>query len=233
MSRPLKVPPCPAVPEFADCDFSIRSEAPLNQPGTPKLTKRARRTLSDRTSGPGSRTLGQPGSRSEFRQNFTPSASVDSKMAGALFLLVEPPSAGINSLKSDSRLFFNIKLRSLDMLQRKIVSVRFLIDSGTEISALSYQDFQNFVKPLSKLYPSKIRLHNFDNSRLRKPKGQVNLKISVGREWVTANFQVVSNSCQSVLGACELRNLRLLLDMGRGTIVESVGTDSPMGTLDL
>ncbi len=32
-----------------------------------------------------------------------------------------------------------------------------------------------------------------------------------------------------MLGAPELRNLRLLLDMGQGTVVESVGTDSQMG----
>ncbi len=204
LSKSLRFRPCPAVPEFANSDFSIRSEASLNQTGTSNLTNRAGCTSLDRSLGPGSWTLRQPGSHSEIHQKLILSMPVNSKMAGALFLPVEPTSAGINSLKNDSRLFFDIKLRSLDMPQQMIISVKFLIDSGAEISALSYQDFLNSVKPLSKLYPSKIHLHNFDNSHLRKPKGQINLKISVGREWVTANFQVVSNSCQSMLGAPEL-----------------------------
>ncbi len=100
-------------------------------------------------------------------------------MAGALFLPVELPSAGINSLKSNQN-------ETSNRFQRR--------NFGPQLSGLSE-------------ISEKIRLHNFDNSNLRKPKGQVNLKISVGREWVTANFQVVSNSCQSVLGAPELRNL--------------------------
>ncbi|MCP4341806.1 MAG: retroviral-like aspartic protease [Desulfobulbaceae bacterium] len=132
---------------------------------------------------------------------------VDSKMAGTLSLPEEQTSAGINSLKNDSHLFFNVQLRSMDMPQRKTTSIKFLIDSGTEISALSQEDFSQSVKQLSKIYPSNVQLHNFDNSRLQKPKGQVNLKISMGGEWVTANFQVLSNSCQSVLGAPELTSL--------------------------
>ncbi|MCP4344125.1 MAG: hypothetical protein GY795_01190, partial [Desulfobacterales bacterium] len=92
--------------------------------------------------------------------------------------------------------------------------------SGAEISALSAQDFSNSMKNLMKLSPSKIQLYNFDNSKLKKPKGQVNLRISVGGDWVNANFQVLSTSCQSVLGAPELKALQLLIDMASGTIVE-------------
>ncbi len=162
---------------------------------------------------PRSQTPVQPGSQSEIGQKHTPSMSVPSKMAGEIFLPAELPSASISALKMDSRLFFDVKLCSMDIPQWKVVSVKFLIDSGAEISTLSYSDFLNYVKPLSKLYPSRIQLHNFDNSCLRKPKGQVSLKISVGRDCVTANFQVVRNSCQSVLGVPELKSLQLLLDM--------------------
>ncbi|MCP4340457.1 MAG: hypothetical protein GY799_16600, partial [Desulfobulbaceae bacterium] len=103
-----------------------------------------------------------------------------------------------------------------------------MIDSGAEISALSNEDFQNSVKALTRLYPTKIQLHNFDNSRLKKPKGQCNLKISIGREWVTANFQVVSNSCQSMLGAPELCSLCLLLDMGNGILLNTTDKGTHM-----
>ncbi len=40
----------------------------------------------------------------------------------------------------------------------------------------------------------------------------------MGKEWVTSNCQVVSNSCQSVLGAPELKSLQLLIDMGNVSI---------------
>ncbi|MCP4337402.1 MAG: DDE-type integrase/transposase/recombinase [Desulfobulbaceae bacterium] len=219
----------PAVPEIADTDIlPIRSEFPLNPTGT--LMNGTGRTSVDHTPGPGSRTPGQPGSRFRIHQKNIPSTPVESKMAGTLFLPAEPTSASINSIRNDARLFFDVQFRSMDLPQRKTSCVKFLIDSRAEISAISYQDFLQSVKSLSRLYPTKIRLHNFDNSRLRKPKGQVNLKISVGREWVNANFQIVSNSCQSVLGAPELRNLKLLLDMGAGTIIGSA--DSQMESFD-
>ncbi|MCP4339004.1 MAG: hypothetical protein GY799_09000, partial [Desulfobulbaceae bacterium] len=43
----------------------------------------------------------------------------------------------------------------------------------------------------------------------------------MGRGWVNANFQVVSTSCQSMLGAPELCSLRLLLDMENGNLLNT------------
>ncbi|MCP4337058.1 MAG: retroviral-like aspartic protease, partial [Mycoplasma sp.] len=173
---------------------------------------------SDRTLGPGSRTPGQPGSRLRIRRKLILSTPVNFKMAGAIHLPADRMSAGINSVKSDSRIFCSIQIRPLDLPQRRETSLRFLIDSGVEVSALSAQDYVNSVKKLTKLSPTKIQLYNFDNSKLKKPKGQVNLRISVGGEWINGNFQVLSSSCQSVLGAPELKALKLLIDMGTGTL---------------
>ncbi|MCP4336370.1 MAG: retroviral-like aspartic protease, partial [Mycoplasma sp.] len=142
-------------------------------------------------------------------------------MAGAIHLPADRTSAGINSLKNDSRIFCNVQIRPLDLPQRRETSLRFLVDSGAEVSALSVQDYFNLVKKLMKLSPTKIQLYNFDNSKLKKPKGQVNLRISVGGEWINGNFQVLSSSCQSVLGALELKALKLLIDMGTGTLTPS------------
>ncbi|MCP4353966.1 MAG: retroviral-like aspartic protease [Desulfobacterales bacterium] len=108
-----------------------------------------------------------------------------------------------------------------------------LVDSGAEISALSVQDFSSSMESLMKLFPSLFQLYNFDNSKLRKPKGQVNFHISVGGDWVNANFKVLSTSCQSVLGAPELKSLRLLIDNGSRSIVESAGADSHMGRKEI
>ncbi len=77
-------------------------------------------------------------------------------MAGTLFLPADPPSAGTDSLRKDSRLFYNVQLHSMDLPQWKTASVKFLIDSGAKISALTYSDFLSSVKPLSKLYPLRI-----------------------------------------------------------------------------
>ncbi len=151
-------------------------------------------------------------------------------MAGAIHLPVDRPSAGINSIKNDSRIFCDVRLRPLDLPQRKETSLCFLVDSGVEISALSTQDFSNSMKKLMKLSPTKIQLYNFDNSKLKKPKGQVNLSISMGGEWVNANFQVLSTSCQSVLGAPELKALHLLIDMASRTLVESTPMNRRIAT---
>ncbi len=43
----------------------------------------------------------------------------------------------------------------------------------------------------------------------------------MGKNWVKVNFQVIANSCQSVLGALELKSMGLILDMGSGTINSS------------
>ncbi len=51
----------------------------------------------------------------------------------------------------------------------------------------------------------------------------------MGGEWITANFQVLSGSCQSMLGAPELKSLHLLIDMAAETIIKSAGADSHMG----
>ncbi len=162
--------------------------------------------------------LFNPDPEREFIRNQFHRLQSTPKMAGAIHLAVDQPSAGINSLKNDSRIFCDVQLRSLDMPKRKETSICFLVDSGAEISALSAQDFSSSVKNLTKLFPSKIQLFNFDNSKLKKPKGQVNLRISVGGDWINANFQVLSTSCQSVLGAPELKSLQLLIDMASGKI---------------
>ncbi|MCP4340456.1 MAG: hypothetical protein GY799_16595 [Desulfobulbaceae bacterium] len=116
LPRSLIDPSFPAVPEIADTDFlPIRSEFPLDPSGT--LMNGTGHTSPDCTPRPGSRTPGQPGSRFRIHQKRIPSMPVESKMAGALFLPAEPTSAGISSLRNDSRLFFNVQLRSLDMPQ--------------------------------------------------------------------------------------------------------------------
>ncbi len=66
---------------------------------------------------------------------------IDSKMGGAIFLPVELNSAGMNSLKNDSHLFFDVNLQSMDMPQRKIVPLKFPINSGLRTELLRLHQF--------------------------------------------------------------------------------------------
>jgi transposase InsO family protein len=104
--------------------------------------------------------------------------------------------------------------------RRKTTQVDFLLDTGAELSVLTLRDFRRSVRHVATLQSTSVRLINFDSTSIKKPKGQVTCQIGLSEsdQPITADFQVVSDSCQSVLGAPEMKRLGLTLNMAEGSI---------------
>ncbi|MCP4343924.1 MAG: hypothetical protein GY795_00155, partial [Desulfobacterales bacterium] len=105
-------------------------------------------------------------------------------------------------------------LQPVNATDFRSVIQEFMVDSGADVSTIIHSDYSSKLKKLFPLHKSKLRLRNFDNSKILKPRGLIIVRMSYGGRTVQTQIQIVDDQCLSVLGAVDVKQLGLILDFG-------------------